>query len=82
MKARLHSCFVLIPVLLLLLGSCKSTSVATYPRPATSKQLPPGQAKKMYGHQSAKAFAPGQQKKQGYSSNYKKKGNSKGKRKK
>ncbi|GEO04815.1 hypothetical protein AAE02nite_24790 [Adhaeribacter aerolatus] len=27
------------------------------------KQLPPGQAKKIYGHQSAKAFAPGQQKK-------------------
>ena len=26
------------------------------------RNLPPGQAKKMYGHQSAKAFAPGQQK--------------------
>ncbi len=27
------------------------------------RNLPPGQAKKIYGHQSAKAFAPGQQKK-------------------
>lgn len=27
------------------------------------RKMPPGQAKKVYGHQSAKAFAPGQQKK-------------------
>jgi hypothetical protein len=27
--------------------------------------LPPGQAKKVYGQQSAKEFAPGQQKKKG-----------------
>ena len=27
------------------------------------RNLPPGQAKKLYGHKSAKAFAPGQQKK-------------------
>ena len=27
------------------------------------KNLPPGQAKKIYGHQSAREFAPGQQKK-------------------
>lgn len=27
-----------------------------------ASNLPPGQAKKIYGHQSAKAFAPGQQK--------------------
>jgi len=29
---------------------------------ATSKPLPPGQAKKVAGSQSAKPFAPGQQK--------------------
>ena len=73
MKARLQSYLVLIPVLFLFLGGCRSTSGATYPRPTTSKQLPPGQAKKMYGHQSAKAFAPGQQKKQGNKGTYNKK---------
>jgi hypothetical protein len=30
-----------------------------------SNSLPPGQAKKVYGQQSAKEFAPGQQKKKG-----------------
>ncbi len=30
-----------------------------------TKGLPPGQAKKVYGTQSAKPFAPGQQKKSG-----------------
>ena len=31
-----------------------------------SKGMPPGQAKKYYGEQSAKDFAPGQQKKKKY----------------
>lgn len=31
--------------------------------PTTSKKVPPGQAKKMSGSKSAKAYAPGQQKK-------------------
>lgn len=35
----------------------------TYPVYADGGNLPPGQAKKIYGSQSAKAFAPGQRKK-------------------
>ncbi|MHC0440589.1 MULTISPECIES: hypothetical protein [unclassified Flavobacterium] len=43
--------------------SC-STHVHTGPGPAPkAKKLPPGQAKKMNGDKSAKAYAPGQQKK-------------------
>ncbi|WP_426485717.1 hypothetical protein [Flavobacterium sp. 2] len=43
--------------------SC-STHVHTGPGPApTGKKVPPGQAKKMNGDKSAKAYAPGQQKK-------------------
>ncbi|QNF31972.1 hypothetical protein HUW51_04240 [Adhaeribacter swui] len=42
--------------------SCKTT-IAHYPGSNQNKSLPSGQAKKVYGHQSAKAFAPGQQKK-------------------
>ncbi len=43
--------------------SC-STHVHTHgPHPAPGKKIPPGQAKKMNGDQSAKAYAPGQQKK-------------------
>jgi hypothetical protein len=36
-----------------------------YPNP---QSLPPGQAKKVYGSRSARPYAPGQQKKYGYSS--------------
>ena len=50
--------------LFLLVSGCRPTQVGRVYQPA-SKQLPPGQAKKVYGHQSAKAFAPGQQKKHG-----------------
>ena len=38
--------------------------IAYYPPQRVYRtNLPPGRAKKIYGHQSAKAFAPGQQKK-------------------
>lgn len=52
-------------VFLTVLAGCSSRAVVRhpYPAPSASKGLPPGQAKKVYGHQSAKAFAPGQQKK-------------------
>jgi hypothetical protein len=48
--------FLFLVSLVLILTSCfvKETS--------TSKGLPPGQAKKVAGTQSAKPFAPGQQK--------------------
>ena len=39
------------------------TSTNTYPVQSNGGNLPPGQAKKKYGDQSAKAYAPGQRKK-------------------
>src|SRR6188768_2755625 len=39
------------------------TSTNTYSVQSNSGNLPPGQAKKIYGDQSAKAYAPGQRKK-------------------
>ena len=39
------------------------TSTNTYPVQSNGGNLPPGQAKKIYGDQSAKAYAPGQRKK-------------------
>ena len=52
-------------ILLGALAGCSSRAIirSPYPAPSASKGLPPGQAKKVYGHQSARAFAPGQQKK-------------------
>jgi len=58
---------------IVLLASCRSSKTVVM-RPAPSRTvvvqqpqpqpMPPGQAKKVYGSQSAKPFAPGQQKKQ------------------
>jgi hypothetical protein len=53
---------IVILSLLVLVSGCRTHQVARVYQPA-GKSLPPGQAKKVYGHQSAKAFAPGQQKK-------------------
>ncbi|QHL86761.1 hypothetical protein GU926_04630 [Nibribacter ruber] len=63
-------------------GSDRSTRYPDgYPLPIpgtstsrSTKGMPPGQAKKVYGDKSAKAYAPGQQKKKGHG-----KGNGKGK---
>jgi hypothetical protein len=41
------------------------TSTNTYSVQSNGGNLPPGQAKKIYGDQSAKAYAPGQRKKSG-----------------
>ena len=38
-------------------------SCSTHTRTTSSGKVPPGQAKKMSGSKSAKAYAPGQQKK-------------------
>lgn len=46
-------------LLLVFTISCVSCEVRTA---GNSGQIPPGQAKKMYGTQSAKPFAPGQNK--------------------
>jgi len=56
---------VIVLVLLFLalsIISC-STHVHTTSQAPTSKKIPPGQAKKASGSKSAKAYAPGQQKK-------------------
>ncbi|QSW89712.1 MULTISPECIES: hypothetical protein [Flavobacterium] len=57
---------VIVLVLLFLVLSVISCSThvhSSHPRPASGKRIPPGQAKKMSGDKSAKAYAPGQQKK-------------------
>lgn len=79
MKTRFISLLLWIPLSLLVFDGCKSSSVVTIQNP-TAKHLPPGQAKKMYGQQSAKAFAPGQQKKQDNTVKSQKKAKHKGKK--
>jgi hypothetical protein len=57
--------FLMLYLVLILLGtaSCtKHTMVVIAPK-APAKSVPPGQAKKATGSQSAKQYAPGQQKK-------------------
>ncbi len=48
----------------LLLVGCVAFVACSTSTVVTNKTLPPGQAKKITGSQSAKPFAPGQQKKQ------------------
>ncbi|WP_418264516.1 hypothetical protein [Flavobacterium faecale] len=56
-----YSKYIAIGLLILfLLGSLFSCSVRT--TTTASGKIPPGQAKKMTGSQSAKSFAPGQNK--------------------
>ena len=50
--------FVLTMIVFLTVG-CTSTAVVVAP----AKKMPPGQEKKVTGSQSAKPYAPGQQKK-------------------
>jgi hypothetical protein len=48
---------------LLLLGMIVASSCTHHHHSSNSAGLPPGQAKKLTGSQSAKPYAPGQQKK-------------------
>jgi hypothetical protein len=56
--------FILKTLLILFLAagaaSCRSHKPVASSSP---RHLPPGHAKKLYGHRSARAFAPGQRKK-------------------
>ncbi|TDP01294.1 hypothetical protein [Flavobacterium sp. 245] len=54
---------VLVLLFLVLSVISCSTHVHTNGPAPTTKKVPPGQAKKMSGSKSAKAYAPGQQKK-------------------
>ncbi|WP_051360070.1 hypothetical protein [Adhaeribacter aquaticus] len=83
MKFRLFTHLFFALIIALAAASCRTSPIARYPNPypspgGHSRGLPPGQAKKVYGHQSARAFAPGQQKKHGH---YHGNGKGKGKRK-
>jgi hypothetical protein len=51
--------------LLVVTSSCHRKVVIVKTTPGSVKRMPPGQAKKVNGSQSAKAYAPGQQKKKG-----------------
>lgn len=63
MKTSKYTKFaVILLVIVFLLLSIISCSVHTQSTP--SGKIPPGQAKKISGSKSAKAYAPGQQKKQ------------------
>ncbi|QMU26627.1 quinol oxidase subunit 4 [Adhaeribacter radiodurans] len=65
MKLKIWFKTFILVVISAVVVCCKTTIVRTsHPGPAVARSLPPGQAKKVYGHQSARAFAPGQQKKQ------------------
>jgi hypothetical protein len=48
---------------ILLVGSSCHRKVIVYKGAAPGHRIPPGQAKKMTGAKSARAYAPGQQKK-------------------
>lgn len=67
MKNYLFKVFaaVLLAALTIGVASCKTSSkrTVTTKSSTSSKPLPPGQAKKVYGDKSAKKHAPGQQKK-------------------
>jgi hypothetical protein len=54
--------FVLFLCISIAAQSCIVTKTKG-PAPSASKSMPPGQAKKVTGGQSAKPYAPGQQKK-------------------
>jgi len=65
MQIKYFTPFVCMLTFWLSFSACRSNKVVYKPAPGKSvgKTLPPGQAKKISGHQSARAFAPGQQKK-------------------
>lgn len=55
---------VILLVIVFVILSVISCTVHTHSTASGSGKIPPGQAKKMSGSKSAKAYAPGQQKKQ------------------
>ncbi len=54
---------VLSVVIAVSMSACYSTHHHGHSHGRGPKKMPPGQAKKYYGEQSARDFAPGQQKK-------------------
>ena len=62
MKTRKTVLIVILSFCAAFMTSCAPTAVVVAPK-QTPKQAPPGQVKKATGSKSAKAYAPGQQKK-------------------
>jgi hypothetical protein len=65
-KSKYTRAAVIIMVILFVAISVLSCSTHVHSGPSnnsSNKKIPPGQAKKMSGSKSAKAYAPGQQKK-------------------
>jgi hypothetical protein len=56
---KIAVCNILLLFAFLIISSCSIHTTSSGP-----KKIPPGQAKKINGSKSAKAYAPGQQKKQ------------------
>lgn len=63
MKTSKYTKFAVIIMVILFVALSVISCVAHVHNGGGPKKMPPGQAKKMSGSQSAKAYAPGQQKK-------------------
>ena len=63
MKTSKYTKFAVIIMVILFVAFSVISCVAHVHNDGGPKKMPPGQAKKMSGSQSAKAYAPGQQKK-------------------
>ncbi|KIQ22139.1 hypothetical protein Q1W71_00835 [Flavobacterium pectinovorum] len=63
MKTSKYTKFAVIIMVILFVALSVISCVAHVHNDGGPKKMPPGQAKKMSGSQSAKAYAPGQQKK-------------------
>lgn len=61
---RIVVLIVLLMAVVFLMSACSGHTVHAKTTKAPAKTLPPGQMKKLTGSQSAKQYAPGQQKKQ------------------
>lgn len=60
---KINPLVTVLALLVLVSSSCHRKVMIVKTTPVSTKRLPPGQAKKVTGSQSAKAYAPGQQKK-------------------
>lgn len=62
---KLNYLIVILAAAFMMGSACTRKVVVVKRTPVPAAKMPPGQAKKVTGSQSAKAYAPGQQKKRG-----------------